>query len=64
MDAYWKEWANLEGNGVYRKETLIEWHIVRKEALNKNKEVHLAFLFAFMVQKGAAYPDGDPRKKF
>lgn len=33
MDAYWKEWANLEGKSVYRKETLIEWHTVRKEAL-------------------------------
>ena len=28
------------------------------------KEVHLAFLFGFMVQKGAEYPDGDPRKKY
>ena len=64
MDAYWKEWTNLEGKGVYRKETLIEWHIVRKEALNRNKDVHLAFLFGFMVRKGVGYLDGDPRKKF
>ena len=37
---------------------------MRKEALAQGKEVHLAFLFGFMVQKGAEYPDGDPRKKF
>ena len=64
MAAYWKEWTNLIGKGVYRDETLCEWHQVRKEALRAGKEVHLAFLFGFMVQKGAEYPDGDPRKKF
>ena len=64
MKAYWKEWSNLEGKGVYREETLTEWSYVRKEALAKGKEIHLAFFFGVMVQKGAEYPDGDPRKKF
>ncbi len=64
MNAYWKERTNLAGKGVYREETLIEWHHVRKEALAKGKEIHLAFLFGFMARKGAEYPDGDPRKKY
>ena len=44
------------------KETLIEWHTVRKEALANKKEVHQAFLFGFMVQKGVEYPDGYPER--
>jgi hypothetical protein len=51
MNAYWKEWQNLEGKGVYREETLTEWHKVRKEALAQGREIHLAILFGFMVQK-------------
>ena len=45
MKAYWKEWSNLEGKGVYREETLTEWSYVRKEAPVKGKEIHLALLF-------------------
>ena len=57
MEAYWKEWKNLIGKGVYKEETLTEWSEVRKEAQKIKKEIHLAFLFGFMVQKGAEYPD-------
>jgi len=51
MKAYWKEWTNLEAKGVYRWETLTEWWKVSKEALSKDQEIHLAFLFGFMVEK-------------
>lgn len=64
MEAYWKEWANLEGTGVYRWDTLTEWWRVSKEARESGEEVHLAFLFGFMVGKGSEYEPGDPRKKF
>ena len=37
---------------------------MRREAQKTNTEVHLGFLFGFMVQKGAEFPDGDPRKKY
>ena len=53
MDAYWKEWTNLEANGVYCWEALVEWSHVSHEARSKNAEVHLAFLFGFMVEKDA-----------
>jgi len=37
MGAYWKEWSNLLGKGVYREETLTEWHTVRKEAQKERR---------------------------
>ena len=62
LDAYWKEWTNLESKGVYCYSTTCEWSKVSREARDQGKEVHLAFLFGFMVQKGAEYEPGDPRQ--
>ena len=53
MDAYWKEWTNLEAKGVYRWDTLVEWSDISREARWNETEVHLTFLFGFMVEKGA-----------
>ena len=64
MDAYWKEWTNLDAKGVYRWDTLVEWSDVSRETRSNDVEVRLAFLFGFMVEKGAGYEPGDPRKKF
>ena len=64
LDAYWKEWTNLESKAVYCYSTTCEWSKVSREARDQGKEVHLAFLFGFMVQKGAEYEPGDPRKKY
>ena len=51
LDAYWKEWTNLEAKGVYDYNTTCEWSRVSREARDQGKEVHLAFLCGFMVQK-------------
>ena len=64
LDAYWKEWTNLEAKGVYSYETLCEWSRVSREARDQGKEIHLGFLFGFMVQKGAEFEPGDPRQKY
>ena len=58
MDAYWKEWTNLEAKGVYRWDTLVECSDVSREARSNDVEVHPAFLFGFMVEKGAEYDPG------
>ena len=42
----------------------MEWSDVSREARWHDTEVHLAFLFGLMVEKGAEYEPGDPRNKF
>ena len=64
MDAYWKEWHNLEGKNVFRYETLAEWDTVSRQARQAGREIHFGYLFGFMVEKGAEFPEGDPRRKF
>ena len=64
MEAYWKEWNSLEDKGVWRWSTLCEWSDVSREARNTGTEIHLAFLFGFMLEKGAEFEPGDPRRKF
>ena len=64
VEAYWKEWTKLEVKGVYRWRTLTEWGNVSREERSRNAEIHHAFLFGPMVEKGAEYDPGDPRKKF
>ena len=64
MDAYWKEWHNLEGKQVFRYETLAEWDTVSRNARVAGKEIHFGYLFGFMVEKGAEFPAGDSRRKF
>ena len=51
MEAYWKEWKNLESKNVWRWETLTEWDTVSAKARREGTEIHLGFLFGFMVEK-------------
>ena len=67
MEAYWKEWRNLEAKTVWRWETLVE----RDDVVNAAKlqpageqEVHFGYLFGIMVEKGSEFPEGDPRRYF
>ena len=64
MQAYWKEWKNLEKRRVWRWETLREWDDVSQEARNKGEEIHLGFLFGIMVEKGSEFPEGDVRRYY
>ena len=41
MEAYWKEWKNLETKGVWRWDTLAEWSDVSKEARASGAEIHI-----------------------
>ncbi len=52
MEAYWKEWNNLESKNV---ETLAERDIVSAEARRGGKEIHFGYLFGFMVEKGMSF---------
>ena len=63
MGAYWKEWTNLEAKGVYRWDTLVEWSDVSCEARWHDTQVHLAFLFGFMIEKGAEYEPWGPSEE-
>ena len=64
MEAYWKEWANLERKQVWRWESLREWDDVAEEARLNNSEVHFRYMFGIMVEKGSEFPDDDPRRYF
>jgi hypothetical protein len=78
MKAYWKEWNNLEAKGVWDWSTLCEWSdcqaVQRSKVAAATKagvlldaddlEVHLGYLFGFMVEKGAEFPEGDVRRKW
>ena len=69
MDAYWKEWRNLEKKNTWRMETLAEWSDVVSKAKAEphdvwKDEVHFGYLFGTMVQKGAEFKDGDSRKYY
>ena len=64
MEAYWKEWENLEAKKVWRWETLTEWDTVAGEAKGNGDEIHFGYLFGIMVEKGSELPDDDKRKKF
>ena len=43
MDAYWKEWHNLEGKNVFRYETLAEWDTVSRQARQAGREIHFGY---------------------
>ena len=64
MDAYWKEWSNLETKGVWRWDSLAEWDDVSAKAKAKGDEIHFGYLFGFMVIKGDEFPEGDPRRRW
>ena len=64
MEAYWKEWQNLEAKQTWDWDTLREWHEVSAEAKEQNVEAHFGYLFGIMVEKGSEYPKGDPRRYF
>ena len=69
MDAYWKEWNNLERKGVWRWDELTNWDdAVRYHKANPHEEygteVHFGYLFGIMVEKGAEFEVGDPRRYF
>ena len=51
MEAYWKEWDNLEKKSVWRWETLREWDEVATEARNDNKEVHFGYMFGIWLRR-------------
>ena len=42
---------------------MCEWRDVQEEANATETEIHLAFLFGFMVEKGAEFDKGDARRK-
>merc|ERR1711965_220814 len=64
MEAYWKEWKNLERKGVWRWETLCEWDDVAEEARRMGKEINFGYLFGLMVEKGSEYPEEDVRRYY
>ena len=64
MEAYWKEWTNLQRKQTWRWETLTEWDKVADEAKEKGEEIHFGYLFGIMVEKGSEYPEGDARRYF
>ena len=67
MEAYWKEWKNLESKQVWRWETVRERSEVIEEAKRLpvgQQEVHFGFLFGIMVEKGSEYPVGDERRYY
>ena len=56
MEAYWKEWNNLERKGVWRWEEVTEWKsAVKKHQSNPHPEhgteIHFGYLFGIMVEK-------------
>ena len=55
MAAYWKEWKNLEENGVWRWETLTEFSDVKGDVIAQGGEAHFGYLFGIMVEKGAEF---------
>ena len=44
MDAYWKEWKNLESQEVWKWDECEEWEDVSKDALLHCNAAHLGFL--------------------
>ena len=64
VEAYWKEWQNLEQKKVWKWETLTEWDDVVQYYNSKQEEVHFGYLFGFMVIKGDEFPEGDPRRRY
>ena len=57
MEAYWKEWRNLEDKKVWRWETLAERDEVVAAAKNNphgEQEIHFGYLFS------SEFPEGDP----
>ena len=64
MQAYWKEWLNMENVGVWNWNSLCEWDEVAADAKAKNEEVHFGYLFGIMVEKGSEHPVGDVRRYY
>ena len=64
MDAYWKEWSNLESKEVWKWSSLTEWDDVAAKAKGNNEEIHFGYLFGFMVIKGDEFEEGDPRRRW
>ena len=62
MNAYWKEWKNLESQQVWKWEECEEWEYVSKAAIFQGQIAHLGFLFGIMVEKGSEYDEDDPRR--
>ena len=51
MQAYWKEWENLEVKGVWDWDSLDEWDNISSNARAQKREIHFGYLFGFMVIK-------------
>jgi hypothetical protein len=64
MEAYWKEWENLEKRQTWSWDTLTEWDSVASQAKQDDKEIHFGYLFGIMVEKGSEFEPGDPRRYF
>ena len=64
MQAYWKEWDNLERKGVWNWDILAEWDDVAEQARRDQSEIHFGYLFGIMVEKGSEFPVGDERRYF
>ncbi len=64
MEAYWKEWNDLEAKMVWNWDTLCEWDDVSSKARVDGSEIHFGFSFGIMVEKGSEYSVGDVRRCF
>ena len=64
MEAYWKEWINLDKKQTWHWETLTEWDTVADQARESGEEIHFGYLFGIMVERGSEYPEGDARWHF
>ena len=64
MEAYWKEWSNLEARETWDWGSLTGWNKVAREARANNQEIHFGYLFGIMVEKGFEFPKGDARRYF
>ena len=50
MEAYWKEWSNLEARETWDWSSLTGWNKVAREARANNQEIHFGYLFGIMVE--------------
>ena len=64
MEAYWKEWKNLEKKGTWDWHSLAEWDDVAAAARKSGTEIHFGYLFGIMVEKGSEFEPGDPRRYY
>ena len=60
MEAYWKEWKNLEAKETWDWSTLSEWSDVAAKARVDGVEAHFGYLHDIMVIRGLSIPKVTP----